>query len=114
MLARILECGGLTCFGALSVMDVPPAGGVAQWGGWLALVAFMVAQNYRQRERMAKTIEDKDKLVAKANAASARLSVAFTEAVNRNSEAIVSLAATLEKRPCALAKDEDAQPRVTT
>jgi len=101
MLARVLEFAGLTGFGAAFIMsstgpDLAQAE-VIKWGGLFALVTFMVTQNYRQGLRMAKAIESKDRQIAKANAASARLSVDFTEAINRNSKALEDLTAVIGK-----------------
>jgi len=104
MVSRVIEFAGLTCFGTVALAVESPSG-MMQAGSLLALVTFMVAQNYRQGARMAKAIESKDREIKAANARADRLSTQFTDA-------IVGLTGVLEERPCAMApKDE---PRVIT
>jgi len=109
MVLKIVEMTGLAGCGVLFIMgdvvrqEFPIE--VMKWGGLIALVSFMVAQNYRLDARMAKAVERKDREALEARARSDRLAVDFTDAVN-------TMAAALKDRPCLMTDSRIPDPKV--
>ena len=116
MLAATLQYAGLACYGATLILGEAsvgnPPGEIMKVGGLLALVTFMIIQNYRQGDRMAKALDGKDEQMREANARAERLAVQASESSAAFKDAIVNLTAVLEKRPCAMAERD--RPRIDT
>lgn len=118
MLARICEIVGLTGWATAYVLGDVTAGeppiDIMKWGGLLALVIFMIGNQYRQGDRMGKAIDRKDAEILNANARAAGLAAEFTDAINLNSEAVKSLADALADRPCLANDSRVREPKVQT
>ena len=95
MIPRLLELASLTSFAAIAVVgDIlsPTPQWVTQYGA-LALVAFMVMQNYRQSRETHKALREKDFQIQQGTFRANKLTEESIIAMNR-------LANCFEDRPC--------------
>lgn len=96
ILAKVVEFASLALFvaaaGTEATTTLIPQGALLQFGA-LGLVAYMIAQKYRQDVKIATVMDRKDGEVLAAHERANDLASGFTEAVN-------NLSRTLGQRPC--------------
>ena len=102
MYLKIIEGGALAAYGLCVFAGKSLAAtGVPSWisdGGLVALVGFMIIQNYRQQRTMGKIISQKDDLLAEQTEALKDIAVKDIESRN-------NLTQVLKLKPCLKDKD---------
>ena len=117
MIAKVAEMTSLGMFAAVSMAEAItpalPRGPLLQLGA-LAIVGFMVAQNYRQRTKLGEALDRKDAEIQTAHQRANALAADFADAMQAQAEALKGLSDALARRPCVAGNKTHKGPNVQT